>query len=167
MRIDGKLGKLVIAFLALSLVFMLTACSRLTETVTKKAVEKTTGVSVDEDKGSVKVKTKEGEAEIESGKNKLPEGFPDKFPIYDDAKIASSTKMSTDQGTSFSVQLETEDDVSTVADYYKGALADAGYTVEGTMETDGNVMYTLKDSGLVQVLSQEGKTVIQITLVEK
>ena len=167
MKLDGKLGKLVIAALALSLVFMSTACSRCTETVTKKAVEKTTGVSVDEDEGSVKIKTDEGEAEIESGKNELPDDFPDDFPIYKGAKVASSTKMSVDEGTSFHVSLEVKGSVDTVADYYKEELVDAGYTISSTMETNGNVMYTLQDDGVVQVVDQDGKTMVQVTLVEK
>jgi hypothetical protein len=167
MKAGGRFGMLLIVVLALSLVFVLTGCSSLTETVTKKAVEKTTGVSVDKDNGKVKVKTKEGEAEIEAGKNKLPDGFPENFPIYEGAKIASSTKMTIDQGTSYSVQLDVDDSVSKVGEYYKKALPDAGYTVEGTMETNGNIMYTIKDGGIVQVLDEQGKTKVQITLVEK
>lgn len=167
MKPDGKLGKLVIAVLALSLVFMLTACSSLTKTATKKAVEETTGVSVDDDEGSVKIKTDEGEAEIQSGKNELPDDFPDDFPIYKGAKVTSSTKMSIDKGTSFHVSLEVKGSVDKVADYYKEELVDAGYTISSTMETNGNVMYTLEDDGIVQVVDQDGKTTVQVTLVEK
>ena len=164
MKSGGLFGKLLIAVLALSLALTLTACSRLTEKATEKAVEKTTGVSVDKDGDKVKVKTKEGE--FEAGENKLPEGFPDKFPIYEDAKVVSGTKMTVDQGTSFSVQLDVEDSVSKVSDYYKEALPDAGYKIEGTIETDGNVMYTMEGDGIVQVMDQQGTTKIQITLVD-
>ncbi len=167
MKPDRKLGKLVIAVLALSLVFMLTACSSLTKTATKKAVEKTTGVSVDEDEGSVKIKTDEGEAEIQSGKNELPDDFPDDFPIYKGAKVTNSSKMSTDKGTSYYVTLEVKGSVDKVADYYKEELVDAGYTISSTMETNGNVMYTLQNDGIVQVVDQDGKTMVQVTLVEK
>ncbi len=167
MKSGGMLGTLLVAVLVLSSMFMLAGCSRLTETATKKAVEKSTGVSVDEEEGKVKVRTKEGEAELEAGENKLPDGFPDDFPIYKGAKVASSTKMTLDQGTSYTVQLEAKESVSTVADYYKEALPDAAYKIEGTMETDGNVMYTLEGGGIVQVMDQQGKTKIQITLMEK
>jgi len=154
--------KLVVIGLVLSFVVVSSGCSW----IGKKAVEETTGVSVDKDNESVKVKTKEGEAEIQAGENKLPDGFPEDFPIYEDAKITSSSKISTEQGTSFTVQLETDDDKSTVADYYKNALPDSGYKVQATAETPEGVMYSLEKSGMVQVVVVEGKTTVQITLVK-
>jgi len=154
--------KLLVIGLVLSFAIVSSGCSW----IGKKAVEETTGVSVDKDNESVKVKTKEGEAEIQAGENKLPDGFPEDFPIYEDAKISGSSKISTDQGTSYTVQLETNDSMSAVADYYKSALPDSGYKVQATAETPDSVMYSLEKGGMVQVTVVDGKTTVQITLVE-
>ena len=150
---------------------LLLGCSFLGEKVAKKAVEKTTGVSVDKDGQKVKIKTKEGEAEIESGAKELPDGFPEDFPIYEDSTIKNGSKMTADDQTTYQVYLETEDEASEAADFYKESLPENGYEIENSFESNDTFTYTVKQSenatGTVTVGSQSGKTSIIITFTEK
>ncbi len=161
-----------VVFLCMVLaISLLLGCSFLGEKVAEKAVEKTTGVSVDKEGKKVKIKTKEGEAEIESGEQELPDGFPDDFPIYEDSTIKNGSKMTANEQITYQVYLETEDEASAAADFYKKELPDSGYPIENSFETNDTFTYTVKNSegieGNVTIGSQTGKTSIIITLNTK
>lgn len=162
--------KLVLLSMILA-IFLLLGCSFLGEKVAEKAVEKTTGVEVDKEGKKVKIKTREGEAEIETGEKKLPDGFPDDFPIYEDATIKNSSKMTTNGQTTYQVFLEAEGDPAPVAEYYKKSLPESGHEIENSFEADNTFTYTIKQgedtTGTVSISIQNNKTSIVISLTVK
>lgn len=165
MKVILKAKKLVVVCLVLSVVFLFAGCSSIAQKATETAVQKTTGVSVDKEGESVKVKGKDGESEVEMGQ-KLPDGFPDKFPIYEGAKVAAASKVSTDEGITFNVTFEVDRDLKEVAEYYKSTLPENGYTIKSTVEGQDSVIYELEGNGVTSVLKNEGKTMVQVTLTE-
>jgi hypothetical protein len=157
--------------MVLAAFILLLGCSFLGEKIAKKTVEKTTGVSVEEEGKKVKIKTKEGEAEVETGEKKLPNGFPDGFPIYEDATIKNSTKMTVNNETTFQVFLEAEGDSAPVAEYYKKSLPKSGYEIENSFEADNAFTYNIKQgenlTGTVSIGPNKDKTSVIITLTVK
>ncbi|MCL4078970.1 hypothetical protein MX659_05105 [Coriobacteriia bacterium Es71-Z0120] len=103
------------------------------KTVARKAVEQATGVKVEDDGGSVTVKTDEGEATIEGGA-KLPEGFPESVPVYK-GTIESGSSMTSGEAKTFAVVVLTEDAPETVKEYYLEELPAKGWEVGMTLDT--------------------------------
>lgn len=164
-----KKRKLLVGGLAVTLILMLalTGCSSLIKNITKKAIEDKTGVSVDEEKGSVKVKTKEGEAELSGSQNKIPDGFPDKFPVYEGAKVVSGAKVASQGKSNFYVGWSTDDSASDVASFYKEALPENGYKIKDSYESTQATVFTLDDKSSVSISEQNGKTAITAILLVK
>jgi hypothetical protein len=159
----------------------MTGCSAVTDKVaenaTEKMIEKATGaknVDLGKDGGSIKVTGENGEeVELSANENKIPDGFPSKFPIYGGTKVISGLKTSSsaESKTGFNVTLESGDAPADVASYYKTELPKSGYEISGTMEMNGATTFTLKkgeeDNGLVMIASDDkGKTTISITIAE-
>lgn len=138
-------------------------CSSLFQRGAKEAVQRGTGVRVEEDGGKVKVQTKEGTVETEQREGKLPSGFPDKFPVYEGATVKSGAKTSSPKGTLFSVTWESSDGVSAVVDFYKKTLPENGYPISNTVETGADTGFLLKN-GMVAIKTESGKTQISVTL---
>jgi hypothetical protein len=156
--------------LVLLLSFLFSGCSLLARKATEKAIEKSTGVEVDEKGGKVKVKTKEGEAEF--GAKEFPKDFPKDFPIYSGGSDIASTRVETGEGVSMNVSYKVNDDVSAVSDFYKESLPENGYEVEQTVETsqDFVMIYFKKGEELEGTLSlskSNGATQVSVSLVMK
>lgn len=171
MRSSKTLGAIVkfgIALAVIGAVVTGTGCGALLERGAKEAVERETGVKVDEDGGKVKIETDKGTIEAESGEGKLAEGFPAEFPIYEPATVKSSTKASTPQGTAYTAALETSDDQAKVAAFYKTTLPQKGYKITNTVTTPQGTSF-LCDEGeaMVAVTTQDGKTQVVITITKK
>lgn len=81
-----------------------------------------------------------------SSENKLPEGFPADFPIYKDAKITGSTKVS----KTITVNFEINDKADVVGNFYKTEMPKAGYEAEmdnDKMMTSGRGIITFQKEG--------------------
>lgn len=158
---------LLISFLTLLALFLLAGCQTIVEKAANKAVEKSTGVSVDEKNNKIKFKNKSGEGEIQVNKNKLPDGFPKKFPIFKGAKITSSAKTKSGKNVNYYVSWTSGADSKTVAKYYKKELPKNGYQIKESLESPQNTVYTLDKSSTIAIGTEKGKTVITVILVEK
>jgi hypothetical protein len=160
---------LVISFVLL-LGFLVSGCSLLARKATEKAIEKSTGVEVDEKEGKVKVKTKEGEAEF--GAKEFPKDFPKDFPVYSGAGDIASTRVETGEGVSMNVGYKVNKDVSVVSNFYKDSLPENGYEVEQTVETsqDFVMIYFKKGEkleGTLSISKSNGATQVNVSLVMK
>ncbi|MBI4734321.1 MAG: hypothetical protein HY779_05900 [Rubrobacteridae bacterium] len=163
----------------------LTGCSAITEKASEKAaesaaenlLEKTTGakdVDINENGGSIKVKTDQGETEISgsSGKEvKMPDDFPSDIPIYDPAKLTNALKTTSDGKTGFNIVFESSDKPGDVVKFYKEELPKNGYTISSTFESGaGSAILSIKkgenEIGNVNVTVSEGKTVIMIGITK-
>jgi outer membrane lipoprotein-sorting protein len=125
------------ALLIGSLSFVVSACGKsVSEKIAEKAVEKQTGVEIDQAKdGSMKMKTKDGS--IETGTGKVPAGFP-KDVALPKGKVTTSMTAKVDGKQSWMVTVET-DDVSKTSAELKTAWTKSGYKIESEFDqnTDG------------------------------
>lgn len=163
-----KFRNILLLALALILVAALAGCSSIAENAAEKAIEESTGVKVDQDGESIKIKTKDGEAELSGGENKVPDGFPEGL-VYKAGTIGLTTKTSAEGKTNFTVTFETKDKADKVTEFYKKAIAGSGYEIEATTEISGMNMMTFKkgeeSSGQVSISSDgDGKTLVNIVL---
>lgn len=141
----------------------------------RAAVEKATGVKVNEDEGTIAVTGDDGEqVEIQSGDSaSLPKGFPEDVPVYRDADIKMSNSITSEGKTTYSVTLETSDDVDTASAWYKDALPKEGWNVEGDMSSTSNgtsttVLGARKGAMVLNLTvlgpTEDSKTVISLTV---
>lgn len=130
-----------------------------------KGKEGTVTVEEKGDSGKVTVKTKEGEAEIETGSKKLPKDWPADMPIYKEAKITSSSSIKGEGGSaSLSVALETSDGVESVKDFYQKNLVDKKWEVTQMAATsqdgeEGAMLSTSKGdlTGIITIQGSPGE----------
>ena len=127
-------------------------------------------VKVDED--SVTVTTDDGTATIAGGEGALAEGFPEEFPIYDDADVEVSAVAKGDGEAHYSAALVTSDSVADVYAWYKTQLPSKGWTIENDAQTstaDGATsMLSAKRDGMeanVDITQRDAETVIAVTLI--
>ena len=107
-----------------------------------------------------------GEFSFEEEGN-LPDNFPSDFPIYPDAKLASSWTANGDGTNGLSLIWETGDSVSKVSDYYESELVGAGWTLSFTSETEDSTTYAFEKndvSGFIGITVEESKVIISLTL---
>ena len=109
----------------------------------RKGVESATGVKVDEGSGKVTVTGKNGgTATMQEGQ--LPEGLPSGFPVYQ-GTVKLGNKVTTADGTSFQIVIETPDDAKTVGDWYESKLKAASWSIDARNDvtTNGKSMTTI------------------------
>jgi len=97
----------------------------------------------------------------------LPDNFPSDFPIYPDAKLASSWVASGTDTDGLSLIWETEDSVDKVSNYYESELKKAGWTLSFTSETEDSTTFAFEKnnvSGFIGITVEELKIVISLTL---
>jgi len=126
--------------LAIALLIVMAIGATGCEMIAKKAVEEATGVKVDESGENVTVTGPEGEElTISSSASTLPDGFPSDVPAYSTGKIESSSALTQDDGTHFTVAMTTADDYDSVFAWHKSEYEKSGWTIENefTMEAEG------------------------------
>jgi len=143
--------------------------------IAKKAVEGATGVSVDEDDGSVTIKGEDGsESTIESGEGKLADNFPDNVPVYD-GTIGDSTGFSSGGVDQWTASITTPDSIDDVKAFYVDELAQEGWTITFDMDSndssgDRTVAYSAESGNLsltVTIGTGEDETEIAILVGTK
>ncbi len=160
--------KFALVALVIPAVMMFAGCGQIAEKATEKAVENATGVKVDKNGESIKIKTDKGEAEFGGSDHEIPDGFPKEFPVYDGAQVSGSMKAEAEGKTSFTVTFETNDSKAEVLSFYKEALPKSGYTISATMDLGDAATISIKkgsvDAGSVSIAKSDGKTSILVGL---
>lgn len=96
----------------------------LAEEAAETAIETATGGQAEVDADGNKVSVEANDQKLTIGQNEVPESFPADLSIYNGSTVAATTES--DDG--ISVQLTTNDSVTSVYDFYKKNLADNGWT---------------------------------------
>ena len=114
------------AIVAASLVALLavSGCGLLVQ----KGVEAATGVKVDQGTGQVTVTGKNGQTAT-SQEGKIPDGLPADFPVYQ-GTVKLGNKVTTPQGTTFQIVIETADGAKTIGDWYENKLKAADWKAD-------------------------------------
>jgi len=118
------------------------------------------------DKKTVSIPGGNGEV---STSNKLPDNFPDDFPIYKGAKVTGSIRGTQDNQEGFFVNWETGDSVDDVTNFYKDKFASGPWKSSGTFNSNGTTIYTVENTASSKVASltigrQDNKTNIAVFL---
>jgi hypothetical protein len=154
----------------LTFAVMASGCAQIAEQAAKSAVESATGVKVDESNNSVSIKGAGGGLTA-STDGKLPEGFPEDMPVYENGTIATGISSKSDKGTGFLVGIDTADTAGDVFDWYDAQLKDEGWTVKTSMKTDdGGLLGGEKGTTSFTIAvgpGSGGKTSISISLSPK
>ena len=160
---------------------VLSGCS-LTDKLTQKAgekigekiIESATNSEIDIDNNQTTINTNEGSTQW--GEDvQLPETFPEDIPIYEGAKIESTSTSETDN--SYYASLVTTDNFSDIKDFYKTELESNGWTIDDESTYAGEagqsaMFYNSKDNrdlsvGIYENFSGvEGETTITLTCTE-
>ncbi|HWI61100.1 MAG TPA: hypothetical protein VNT75_04630 [Symbiobacteriaceae bacterium] len=117
--------KVLTALLVLAAMVVVTGCG-LADKVAEKAVEKATGVTVDEKKNTVTLQGQNGEkvTVTTETEGKLPAGFP--LPVYPQAKVSNGGKIDVSGKAMYTVELTYKGDIKPAVDFYEKALKDKG-----------------------------------------
>ena len=116
-----------------------------------------------ENTGQIKIKTEEGEnLEVTYNKDKITEGFPQDIPIYAPSKITMSQVLKDKNAVA---TLSTKDDTNKVALFYKNALPEKGWSMEGEMDMGGMIILQgKKGENILNVSVVKGEAETNITL---
>lgn len=116
---------------------------------TESIIESATGADVDYDegRGSVSVKTDEGEFSSETS-GELPDNFPSDIPVYDKQNIVSSYSTTNDDGTVWYVSAQTDSSVDDVKNFFTDKFT--GWDNKSTSTYNSTVTQSY-EKGTVQV----------------
>jgi hypothetical protein len=129
---------LLVLLLLVSLV-ALTGCDLLM----KSAVEKATGVKVDQNK--VTVTGKNGEQATVSGEEgKLPAGLPQYVPVHSGKILGKSAAMETPQGSTYTFVVQTDEDIAAAVAWAKQVLPEKGWTITTNVTTSDSAVVSAK-----------------------
>ena len=141
---------------------------KVAEKIAEKAIEAQTGqkADIDVEKESMRIKTKDGEMTMTSGKAaKLPDDFPADIPICEGCTLDMA--MEVPQG--YSLSFTTKDDVSKVSEWYLNAMIDKGWTKEAFMDMGKQTMLVFRkgERGVNVAISHDNdQTRISLTSVK-
>ena len=117
------------------------------ETVAEKIAEKVIAAQsgdkadIDVDKEGMRIKTKDGEMSITSGKSaKLPDNFPKDVPMY----VGAVLDMAMEVPKGYSLIYTTKDDLSKVSEWYLNEMINQGWTKEASMDMTNQKMLVFK-----------------------
>jgi hypothetical protein len=164
------LAGIAVALVILARLFGQTLINKLGNTFLNRFFVKDGQVQITDGGKKISYTGEEGEFSFES-EGGLPEGFPNDFPIYPEAKVASSWNSSSEETKGYSLILETPDSREKVNTYYKEELTNKGWKITSQFSDQETFTYTFeKDSlsGLVGIgVGEVEKTAISITVGSK
>lgn len=147
------------------------------EAALEKAIEASAAaqghdVDVDISKGTMNLKTNDGQTTVATGENvAIPADFPKDIPIYAGATTQMAVKDAVSNG--HTVQLQTSADVDAVTEYYKKEAGSQGWS-EDTVMTQGapqpmTMMSFKKDNRFLSIIiaKQDDGTSITLTSVRQ
>jgi len=135
----------------------------------EKAIEKESGgkVKADISREKVEIKTEKGEMTITgAGGAEVPDGFPKDVHIYKDATVVMSAR---EQNT-YSLVLQTNDDLKKVSETYKKEMTAQGWEEEAAINMGGMVMLQYKKAeraAAVSIATQDDKTQVTLSVQER
>lgn len=120
-------------------------CRLIAKKAAETAIEKTTGVKIDESKDNVTVTGADGTQVTVGDDQKLPDSFPSAIPVYDGAKVTAQMEAAGEGGTMYVVTWTSADEFGTVLDWYKAQLEAKGWKITTTTKTEagGLIMATM------------------------
>ncbi len=129
---------LLVAMLALAAAGCSAVEDKIGEEIGEGIAGAVVGGDVEVDGDSVTIAGEDGDVTIEGGGAELPDGFPDDFPMHDEAPVDSASSISGTDGTTYYVNLTSELSPGELHDWYKAEFADVWTEVSDVSATDGS-----------------------------
>lgn len=134
--------RLWLGLLVAALALAVTGCSavqdRIGEEIGEEIASGVVGGDVEVDGDSVTVSGEDGDVTIEGGGADLPDGFPDDFPMHDEAPVDSASSISGAEGTTYYVNITSDLAPGELHDWYKVEFADEWTEVSDVSAADGS-----------------------------
>lgn len=134
--------RLWLGLLVAALALAVTGCSavqdRIGEEIGEEIASGVVGGDVEVDGDSVTVSGEDGDVTIEGGGADLPDGFPDDFPMHDEAPVDSASSISGAEGTTYYVNITSDLAPGELHDWYKAEFADEWTEVSDVSAADGS-----------------------------
>lgn len=134
--------RLWLGLLVAALALAVTGCSavqdRIGEEIGEEIASGVVGGDVEVDGDSVTVSGEDGDVTIEGGGADLPDGFPDDFPMHDEAPVDSASSISGAEGTTYYVNITSELPPGELHDWYKAEFEDEWTEVSDVSAADGS-----------------------------
>jgi len=150
---------------ALAVAALCGACrEKAEEAAVEAAIARESGgrVQADLSGGQVKIKTDQGETTYApDGTASLPADFPKDVFVYPGAALISSHK----QEHTYMLNLQTADDARKVADAYRAAMKDQGWSEENFAETTDGIIVEFRNenrTATANIIKDEGRTAIMV-----
>ncbi len=134
--------RLGLGLLVAALAIALAGCSAVQDKIGEEIGEEIAGAvvggDVEVDGDSVTISGEDGDVTIEGGGAELPEGFPDDFPMHDEAPVDSASSISGADGTTYYVNITSDLAPGELHDWYKAEFADEWTEVSDVSAADGS-----------------------------
>jgi hypothetical protein len=141
---------------------------RLFKNAGEKLVENATNTQISTNKdGTTTIKSNDGSTSV-STEQKLPDDFPKNIPLYSGQKITSSSKVKSDNETTWQVVGETKDSVSKAADGVKKLYSAWESTGEQQLNDTYYYYYTKGNTkaNVYVANNGDGNTIITYSITE-
>lgn len=133
--------RLLLGLLVAALALTVAGCSAVEDEIGEEVGEGIAGAvvggDVEVEGDSVTISGEDGDVAIEGGGAELPDGFPDDFPMHDEAPVDSASSISDTDGTTYYVNLTSELPPGELHDWYKAEFADGWTEVSDVSAADG------------------------------
>lgn len=116
---------------------------KVAEKIAEKIIAAKTGenADVEVDKEGMRIKTKDGEMALTSGKSaKMPDNFPKDIPMYKDSVL----DMAMEVPEGYTLSYTTKDDMAKVSEWYLIEMVNQGWTKEASMDMADQKMLVFK-----------------------
>lgn len=160
----GKLLKITIISIMISIIAALYACKSETETYTSD--EGTVQIDRTGEKADITIKTKEGETySMSVNKDELPKGWPSEIPVLPGGNIVFS--QSDEKGNMQQLSIESKKSLADTLDFYKKTFDAAGWDIENTVSMPQmQILNAKKDDRelMLQIAEDGSKTLIHLLI---
>ena len=127
----------------------------------------TRNVKVEKNVENTSIKSEDEEISV-SQAGTLPEGFPQNFPLYPEAKIISSFTAQGKETNGISVVLGSQDSTEKVIEFYKSELPNKGWKIVSNFDQQGSSTISFEEdkvSGFLGITKANmGVTTISVTI---
>lgn len=152
---------IIVVALALGLVGCKSIEDKIGEEIGEELIGGAVGGDVEVDDDSVTIETEEGDVTISDDTGKIPDGFPDDFPLYDGYALDGASSIAGGGTTTYYVNMTSEDEVKDIYDWYKAEFADAGW------EISGDVIYSDSSSSSGMLTAKKDKMEATVSMTSE
>lgn len=124
------------------------------EKIAEKAIEKGTGVDLDNNK--ITINDSSGNTFTQKNSEELPSDYPENAPYYESGNLTSTSVLDFQDEKSYFLLIKTSDEIDSIISYYKEKLAAESWTIVLESQTDFNS----------QILAEKDSMTLSMSILE-